>query len=252
MKLRGYLTLGFLGAALLAADLIQRTVIVAGVKLVPGARDRILGVWQKGMAYMVLGSVRVIGGAHVGSLPSIPARSDILILMNHQSLLDIPLVVASLEDLYPRIVTRSRYARGKPLISHMIRLYQYPLVDPKATMPGHLEGLREAARQGATPMVIYPEGTRTRDGEIGRFKRRGLEAILAARQWEVYVVVADGFWKAAKLEDFVAGVGSIEGKVRCLGPFTSPEPDLPKEPFIEEVRERMVRELADMRDPGTA
>ena len=53
-------------------------------------------------------------------------------LMNHQSLFDIPLVVQSVVRGYPRIVTRQRYSRSIPLISHMVKLYQYPVVAPSA------------------------------------------------------------------------------------------------------------------------
>src|SRR5690606_29027752 len=94
--------------------------------------------------------------------------------------------------VHPRIVTRARYARGKPLISHMVRLYQYPVVDPRATVRGHLTRIAQAARDSPVPIVLYPEGTRTRDGSLGEWREAGLRAILAERRWTVYMMVADG------------------------------------------------------------
>ena len=96
-----------------------------------------------------------------------------LVLMNHQSVLDIPLVGAAL-PIHLRIVTRGRYASGKPIISHMVRLYQYPVVEPTATVPGRLRSIGEATQDSPVPIVFYPEGTRTRDGRLGSWREGGL------------------------------------------------------------------------------
>ena len=60
------------------------------------------------------------------------------------------------------------------------------------------------ARTSAAPLVLFPEGTRSTDGEIGRFRTAGLERILGARDWVVYVLVSDGYWRHGKLVDFIA------------------------------------------------
>jgi 1-acyl-sn-glycerol-3-phosphate acyltransferase len=247
LKLRGYLTLGCVALVLLTADVVQRTIIVLAIKIVPSRRTRILGWWQKLMAHTMLGIVRRVGGGDVEDPPPIPGRPGVLVLMNHQSLLDIPLVCAAVDDLYPKIVTRARYASGKPLISHMVRLYQYPLVDPRATTRKHLRGLAAAATEKDTPVMIFPEGTRTRDGEIGPWKRRGLERFLSARSWEVYVLVADGFWRTAKLVDFLQSVSTVRGRCIVLGPYTSPEPGEPVDGFIDDMRARMKEGLQSLR-----
>lgn len=222
MTIRGTTTLVVIGVLLSLADLVQRFVIAPLTRIMPSRRDGILAAWQQLMALTVLGPTRFIGGAHTGDIPQVPARSGDLILMNHQSLFDIPLVVRSVRPGYPRIVTRSRYASGKPLISHMIRLYQYPTVDPRATGPAELADLAKEAAASPVPMVIYPEGTRTRDGSLGRFKRAGLRAVLPARDWRVWLVVADGYWECAKLVDFRRNVSSIRGSVRVVGPLEGP------------------------------
>ena len=206
--------------------------------------------WQQGIASTVLGLVRFVGGARIGDIPQLPSGSGVLILMNHQSLLDIPLVVRSVRPGYPRIITRARYASGKPLISHMLKLYQYPLVDPRATVRSDLERLAQTAAESPVPMVIYPEGTRTRNGSLGRFKRSGLKAILDARSWEVWLVTADGYWQCAKLEDFRESVSSIRGTMTADGPWKSPGPGADPtemEAFIRDMEARMGHALEDLR-----
>ena len=250
MKIRGTLTLALLAVILIAADLVQRFVIAPSTRVFPSRRHAILAGWQQLMALAVLVPVRFVGGAQIGDIPQIPGGSGILILMNHQSLLDIPLVVRATRPGYPRIVTRERYASGKPLISHMVRLYQYPTVNPRATGRVDLSRLAQAAASSPVPLVVYPEGTRTKDGGIGRFRRAGLRAILPARDWEVWVVTADGFWECARLEDFRANVSSIRGAVRVDGPFQGPGQDASSEAvdaFIGRVEAEMRGSLEVLR-----
>ena len=248
MNLRSVLTLGSLSAALLACDLTQRVLIAPMARLLPGSRDALLTEWQRFTAHLTIFFVRHMGGARFGELPTIPATAGVLVLMNHQSLMDIPLVVASMRGVYPRILTRRRYGRGVPLISHMTRLYGYPFVDPRATLRGELRRLREEAAASPHPLVVYPEGTRTKTGRIGPFKTLGLATLLAARRWDVYVVVADGLWKSARFKDLVRNLSSIHTRVECRGPFDSPPPDADLVPFIMEMREVMKGMLLEMRD----
>jgi 1-acyl-sn-glycerol-3-phosphate acyltransferase len=249
-KLRGYLALTVVCLALLLADPVQRFLIAPWVRLRPSRRIAVLGRWQRLMARVVLGPVGKIGGARLPTLPHVPGGADTLILMNHQSLLDIPLVVASVKDSYPRIVTRKRYLRWIPLISHMTRLYQYPVVDPAAkagSLRRMFDGMREAARTTDVPLAIFPEGTRTRDGEIGRFKTSGLGVILEQRPWKVYLLVIDGFWERARLKDFLRGMSEIRGRAELVGPIAWEDTAADPQPFIREMRAQMVRRLAEMR-----
>ena len=252
MKLRGLLTIGFIGGGLIAADPVQRIFIAGLCKLLPAKRIAILSWWERSLAHFILGSCRLLGGVHIETPPELPGDDGVLVLMNHQSLLDIPLVVAAIRTTHPRIVTRERYARGKPVISHMVRLYQYPQVDGRANARTQLGAIAENARTSPVPMVIFPEGHRTRDGEIGPWKEGGLRAILGARRWKVYVMVADGYWKNAKLVDFLEHISSIDGRSLAVGPFQGPDPGADPEPFITEMRAQMAGALRTLRANGGA
>lgn len=253
--IRGYLALVYLFLGLLVLDPFQRFVLAPWVRFRPSSRIAVFGRWQQFMARFVLGSVSRIGGARIPEIPQIPGDEGVLVLMNHQSVLDIPLVVASLEWAYPRIVTRRRYVRWIPLVSHMVRLYQYPVVDPRAnreTSRRMAESIAEAARTSDVPIAIFPEGTRTKDGEIGNFKKTGLRMILGSRPWTVYVLVADGFWERAKAKHFVRGLRKIDGRIELMGPIRWDDPDRDPDPFIRRVREMMVDKLAEMRQGVSA
>ena len=252
MKLRGYLTVGVIGTGLVLLDPIQRTVVAGLARLFPARKIEILTRWERFLAWFIIASSRWIGGARIPPVPAVPGDPGVLVLMNHQSVLDIPLVVAAVRPHHPRIVTRARYARGKPLISHMIRLYQYPTVDLGATGRESLKRLREAARESPVPMVIYPEGHRTTDGKIGDWQEGGLRMILGARHWSVYLMIADGYWRSARLTDFLRNVSSIDGRALVLGPFPSPDRGADLEAFIKEMRARMQLGLATLRGSAPA
>ncbi|NJD18262.1 MAG: 1-acyl-sn-glycerol-3-phosphate acyltransferase [Gemmatimonadetes bacterium] len=252
-KLRGYVALALILLAILMLDPVQRVVVAPCSRLAPSRRIRVLSRWQRFLARGILGTLRLVGGAKIQNMPAIQGREGVLVLMNHQSVLDIPLVVAAIRGTYSKIVTRKRYLRGIPLISHLIRLYQYPVVDPAANPEDTkrmLASIREAARTSDVPLVIFPEGTRTKDGEIGRFKTAGLKLILKQRAWSVYVLVADGFWQRAKMKDFLGGLGSLRGEMKLLGPFEWSDRHGDTEAFSEAMRGHMIEALSELRSPG--
>lgn len=254
-KLRGLLALFITCAGLLALDPVQRLVVSPAARLRPSSRLRLLTAWQKFLAWWVTKWLRSVGGATLPHPVEIPGEPGTLILMNHQSVVDIPMVVQAVRGSFPRIVTRTRYERWIPLISHMVRLYQYPVVNPRANSAEsrkYLAALRDAARNSEVPLALFPEGTRTRDGEIGPFKTTGLRLVLKQRRWKVYVMVADGFWERARLRDMLEGMSSIHGKLTLVGPLDWDDPRGDVEAFAEEVRSLMVEQLAAFRQTAPA
>ncbi len=255
MKIRGYAALGLIGLSFPVLDLLQRTVVAGWIRLRPSRRVPTLGRWIDGVRGWVVWCLEFVGGASI-PMPEriVPSGPGTLIVMNHQSVLDILLIVASVRGGYPRIVTRARYGRFIPLISHMVRLYQYPTVDPRATadeVRRSLRELSEAAVESDVPIAIFPEGTRTRDGSVGRFRARGLEALLARRAWTVHLLVADGYWRTAKMKDFVRGMAHIDGSIEYLGAAAWDDPDADPRAFVAELQERLADGLEAVRAVGT-
>lgn len=243
---RGNFALVVIGILFVIADLLQRTVIAALLRFRPESREQVLSRWARFMAGLTLTVIQRIGGARIASLPSIPAGPGVLILMNHQSLLDVPLVIRCLETGYPKIVTRRRYGSGIPLVSHMLRLYEHPLVDPQSPSRRQLAALARAARDATVPFVVFPEGTRSRDGRIGPFMKAGLSGILAVRTWLVYLVVADGFWTGGRFTEMGGNLSRVRGRVEALGPFRFEEKGNAAG-FLDQMQERMSRKLNEMR-----
>ena len=245
--IRGVLTLLVVAVQFFWAELLTHLVIRPWIRLRPASRDRVLNAWGRYLSGRTFWPLRLVGGARFDLRGRIPAREGVLVLANHQSLMDIPIAFKTLEGTYPRIVTRARYAKGIPVISGVCELFDYPLVEPGRMSAEDIRALARHAAEGVKPVVVYPEGHRTRDGRILPFKKAGVSAILSERPWVVYVLVVDGLWSCAKLKDFIRGVGTIRARSEVIGPFPAPESTELVGPFLDEVRERMTAKLEEMR-----
>jgi 1-acyl-sn-glycerol-3-phosphate acyltransferase len=227
----------------------QRFLVWPLAVLLPRHRVRIVGFWFRKTARSTLGLARLVAGVRVKVEGSVPPGSFVFV-MNHQSLLDIPICHAQMKDPYPVIPTRALYARGVPGISPLIRLGRFPLVyQTKASRRQDLLAIARAAEavaRGELSLLIYPEGHRSRDGEIGPFMRAGLRSILQKARRPVYLLVVDGFWRARTTKDTLCHFAGTRGVLRILGPFPPPAEDA-LDAYVDELRERMVRELHALR-----
>ena len=245
---RGYLTLVVVGSFVLAAELATRTVLAPAIRVFRRGRRRLLTAWMRGLAGVILTVLRRLGGVRIAGEPRIRGREGVLVVGNHQSLLDIPLAVWALPDSHPRIVTRRRYARGIPLVSSLLALTESPLVDPEQPGPAQVEELGRMARNCAHPLVIFPEGHRSRDGALRPFRRGGLGAILRARAWTVHLLVVDGFWRAGKFAELAGTLSALRGRVAAVGPIAWSGPDGDVDAFVSELERRMAEELTRLRE----
>jgi 1-acyl-sn-glycerol-3-phosphate acyltransferase len=223
----------------------QRLVLWPAVSLLPRRRRAFVSAHMRVMSAGILGLLR-LGGARAVRKGTVPTEGPVLVLMNHQSLVDICTLCLLGRPYVPWFVSRRRYGRFVPTIAFCQRLLGCPIIEPSQRRAA-LATLEDAARRQDHGIAIFPEGHRTRDGEIGPFHSGGAQVILRERPVPVYLVVTDGFWTARRLVDFVFNIHRIDGRTEVLGPFPPPERDRIG-PFVEEMREKMVVHLHAMRE----
>jgi 1-acyl-sn-glycerol-3-phosphate acyltransferase len=95
-------------------------------------------------------------------------------------------------------------------------------------------------------LLIYAEGHRSRDGQIGPFMRRGPRLILSQAKRPVYTIVADGMWGARTFTDALIRLGGSRIRVTVHGPFAPPSPDDASE-FLDHLHQTMVDSLTELR-----
>jgi 1-acyl-sn-glycerol-3-phosphate acyltransferase len=223
----------------------QRFVLWPYFFLRPERRKPVMDRFMRFMARSVLLCMR-IGGARITEIGHVPTERPALVLMNHQSLLDIPSAVALCRPNVPLIVTRKLYGRGIPLISPMLRIQRYPLIDPLQDRRQAVALVQEAARR-EHGILLYPEGHRGRGGDVAPFATAGIRVVLQERRTPVYLIVTDGFWVCRNAKDFFFGIHRIQGRTEVLGPFDPPEAEAEVPAFVERMRETMIAKLEEMR-----
>lgn len=121
----------------------------------------------------------------VEGLENVPHDEQrICIVANHQSLFDIPLVVASL-PIVPGFIAKAELKKV-PFLNFWLFAMGSILLDrksPRSAIKAINEGV-ERIKQGQ-PICIFPEGTRSRTGRLNSFKPGSLK--LALRSGSVIV-----------------------------------------------------------------
>ena len=243
--------LGFLLLILLfLVGAIFQRLFVWPLTFVRAWRYRAVSAYMKGMSFFILLCAR-IGGARVSRRGTLPTREPIVVVMNHQSLLDIPTAVLMGDPVTPWFVTRTRYGRFVPAVSLSVRSLGAPLIEPRDAKAS-LRALKEAARRQPHGLLIFPEGHRTPDGEIHEFHPAGLQMLLRERPLPVYLLVTDGFWTCRRFVDFVWNMHTIDGRTEVMGPFTPPEAPEELPAFVKELRNLMKERLAALREGHAA
>ena len=243
---RSLLSILLIGFYFVLGSLALRLVVLPGTWLFPRHRFLLVTRYMKPMA---AGIVRLLafGGARFRRYGTLPTAEPVLILGNHQSLLEILQVTLMADPRVPAFVTRRRYARFIPLVSACIRLLGCPIVDPKRDAAGSVEAVQRGARELPHGLLIFPEGHRSRDGEILPFRSSGFVAILRERPQPVYLLLNEGTFRVRRFVDLLFRVHLIDAVSEVMGPFQSPsDPDaLPT--FLTELRKRLVDRLAERR-----
>ncbi len=227
-------------AILLITFLYSVAAVVAGACAGGAAAARVMRWW--GRAFVRVGGWTVTTeGAE--NLP----REGAILVANHQSLVDIPLLIAAF-DREVRFLAKSELGRI-PVFGRSMRAAGNLFVDRDDPRDA-VRVIREAggAMRRGEMIVIFPEGTRSADGTIGEFKAG---AFLIARKAgaPLVPVYVGGSGAALPKGSLVARPASLVARVL---PATDPGAASSLEELAEETRGRIVsaREEEARRSPA--
>ena len=116
-------------------------------------------------AWLILKTTGV--GVRAIGLENVDPAQSYIVAANHQSIYDIPIIFATL-PLQLRIVAKESLGRI-PFLGWHLQRTGHLLVDrqnPGAGILKRMAGLVRAARS----LIVFPEGTRSVDGRVARFK----------------------------------------------------------------------------------
>ena len=127
--------------------------------------------------WFALRFLHLLGTTYKVNLPeNLPVNKPVIIVSNHQSMWDIPPIIWFLRSLHPKFISKKELGKGIPTISYNLRHGGSVLIDRKnpeqATQ--EIKNIAHYISKHNRGVVIFPEGTRSRDGNPKPFKQRGL------------------------------------------------------------------------------
>ncbi|HXG55337.1 MAG TPA: lysophospholipid acyltransferase family protein [Vicinamibacterales bacterium] len=115
-----------------------------------------------------------------------PGRSYVF-AANHQSIYDIPIVFASIPAEL-RIVAKASLGRI-PFMGWHLHRAGHLLVNRRNPGPDIVQKMARLVREGSS-LIVFPEGTRSMDGLVGRFKKGSFAVAVDAKLPVVPVSIA--------------------------------------------------------------
>lgn len=154
-------------------------------------RDRIVtrevGKWARFVIRLAGGTVMVHG------LENVPRNTPVVFIGNHQSYLDIPILLGFI-DVKKAFIAKIELL-SIPGLAGWMKLMQCTFLDRK-NMRQSVRAMREAVEtvKAGYPLVIFPEGTRSRGNTVGEFKAGSFKLALQAGV-PIVPFTLDGSWR---------------------------------------------------------
>jgi 1-acyl-sn-glycerol-3-phosphate acyltransferase len=186
----------------------------------------------------------------VRGLENLSRGRSYIFMANHQSNIDIPVLVQSLLDFQLRWIAKKELL-NVPLFGWAMRAGKHVAVD-RADSAGALQSLEEAKAllAAGVSIVVFPEGTRSRDGRLLPFKKGGF--LLAVQTGAEIVpvtilgsrtVLPSGEWRVRS-----GSIAVFVGPPIALGGYRRGK----LKPLADQVRQQIAARLneTDPRGPG--
>jgi 1-acyl-sn-glycerol-3-phosphate acyltransferase len=125
-------------------------------------------------AYIIGNSVTFINNHNL------PIDRPIIFLANHQSLFDIPPMIWYLRKYHAKFISKVELTKGIPSISYNLKNGGGANIDRKDPRQSVTELVKFANRMKDNnwSAMIFPEGTRSKDGKVKPFKVSGIATLL--------------------------------------------------------------------------
>ena len=174
----------------------------------------------------VLASLKIIGARiELSREHVLPADIPLIVVANHQSMYDIPMLGWVFRNHHPKFVAKIELARGLPSISYNLRHGGSVLInrsDARGAMRA-IQTFGKVVEEHRYAACIFPEGTRARDGVMKEFNLAGLLTLIRATPSATIIPVAiDGSWELMRYRMLPIPFG-VRVKCTVLAPISQQE-----------------------------
>ena len=129
---------------------------------------------------------------------NLPLGRPIIFVANHQSMFDIPPLIWYLRAYHAKFISKIELTRGIPSISYNLKYGGGANIDRKDSRQSITEIVKLAERMKTNKWsaMIFPEGTRSKDGNVKTFQAAGVATLLKKCPGALIVPLAiNNSWK---------------------------------------------------------
>ncbi|MBU2938147.1 1-acyl-sn-glycerol-3-phosphate acyltransferase [Lacinutrix sp. C3R15] len=183
------------------------------------------------LQFCLMRCINLLGSRHsFYNAYNIDTSQPVIIVSNHQSMADIPPLMWYFRKHHVKFVSKKELGKGIPSVSYNLRHGGSVLIDRKNARQS-IVAIRKFAdyiKSTNRAAVIFPEGTRSRDGKPKPFRTKGLETLIKYIPNAVIIpVTINNSWKNLCYGKFPLGIGNhltfTAHKPVKLGDFESKE-----------------------------
>ena len=132
---------------------------------------------------------------------NLPVGRPIIFLANHQSMYDIPVLIWFLRKYHAKFISKIELTKGIPSISFNLKYGGAANIDRKDSRQSLMEIAKLGTRmkENKWSAVIFPEGTRSKDGKMKIFQIGGVATLLKKCPEALIVPIAiNNAWKMVR------------------------------------------------------
>jgi len=164
------------------------------------------------LQFWLMRCLNVIGTRFTFTNPyHIETNQPLIIVANHQSTYDIPPIIWYMRKHHCKFISKKELGKGIPSVSYNLRHGGSVLIDRKNPKQA-ITAIKDFAHYIETnkrAAVIFPEGTRSKDGVPKKFQTRGLLALLENIPSAIVVpITINNSWKTIRYGKFPMGIGA--------------------------------------------
>jgi 1-acyl-sn-glycerol-3-phosphate acyltransferase len=164
------------------------------------------------LQFFLMRCMNILGTRFTFNNPfDIPTNQPLIIVANHQSMYDISPIIWYMRKHHPKFISKIELGKGIPSVSYNLRHGGSVLIDrknPRQSLPAIMK-FGEYIEETKRAAVIFPEGTRSINGEPKPFQTKGLEILFKKIPSALVVPISiNNSWKTLRYGKFPMGLGT--------------------------------------------
>ena len=177
-----------------------------------------------------------------------------IVIANHQSLLDIPAFINFFRKKDVRFVAKDVLSRHIPLVSEMLRAQQHCMIPRKGSPMVAMKTIQDFGHrviENSQIPIIFPEGTRTKNGDVLKFYSAGFRKLCESTNLPVVACALDGGYQIRDIKNLMTNLKNGCYRVKIMKIYDSPKSKEEEALILDESRQLIQDQLVEWRKLST-